>query len=1150
MSRHLSALIMLALLMVVAGAHAQETTLFVSNEGNDTAAGTQKAPFATVARAREEVRKLVAAGLKAPVVVNLRGGRYLLPETLTLVAEDSGTAKFPVTWKAMPRETVLLAGAKAISGFKPWKGQILQADLKGTPLEKTIFRQLFYKGARQVMARYPNFDPKDPHQGGWANVLRVAGPTKTEFFYTPDVEKSWTNAKYASVGIHPGFDWGWSVVGVKSVDREQGKITLSGNTSYEMKVGDRYFIQNLLEELDAPGEWYLDRDKAVLYFWPPVEEKGVAPALRDIDGQVTAPVLQSVVTVKGASNVTLRGVTIEACDGNAVEISDSENCTVAGSTIRNCGAWGVTINGGHRSGAFGNDIYATGAGGVMVNGGDRKTLEPAGNFATNNYIHHIAAFAKTYNTGINLGGVGNKADHNLIHDTYHAGMTLNGNDNVMEYNVMHHTNLGSNDTGGVYFCSRDWTQRGNQIRYNIFHHCGGYGKENSWAGVQNGKVVFSYPQFTWGIYLDDPTSGTTVFGNILYDVPICGLHNHGGRDNTWENNIVIDAPAVNAGMLWDGWECYPDIIKKLKDAQYEGSPYLKKYPELAQYNEVHPAAMSGLKFVRNIFYYTEDGSKWLREKNKAGWQGGQLLYSYSVDPEAFKTNQWDYNTIYAPPSMDLKINLNRQELGRGWLSLTDWQKLGMDTNSVFADPMFVDPAKNDYRLKPESPALKLGFKQIPVDEIGLFKSDLRATWPVVEAPGAAALGNFTTYREFKLPGYERVKAEGFVPRNGLPNFSAKLLAKQPVKVAYFGGGIHSGGWRAAMLDDLRKRGAEVTEIDASICDCARGSGFSAYRFAHDVLQKTPDLVLVDFASDDQTTGADEIWAAIEGIVRQARKTNPKLDILFVYAFRQGYETDFAEGLSPMTISAYERVADHYGIPSINMAYRVAQMAKDGKLVIKATAAEAAAMKDKVIFSNDGTRPAAGGNLVYAATIADAMAKLTATAGSLEHKLPSPYKPNLERAHLEKITDTMLSGKWERRPADNVEGRSFTRHFDEIVYTETPGAKLTFRFKGTEASLYDLMGPNTGMVRVTVDGRDMGTRSQVDPWSYYYRLAAIPLTSGLADTEHTVTVELLPTAPHRTVSINEAKRTNAYKPELFEGVTLRLGWLRINGELLP
>ncbi|MEI6499925.1 MAG: hypothetical protein WCP21_02740, partial [Armatimonadota bacterium] len=371
-----------------------------------------------------------------------------------------------------------------------------------------------------------------------------------------------------------------------------------------------------------------------------------------------------------------------------------------------------------------------------------------------------------------------------------------------------------------------------------------------------------------------------------------------------------------------------------------------------------------------------------------------------------------------------------------------------------------------------------------------------------------------------------------------------------VKVAYYGGGIHYGGWRAAMLDDLRQRGAEVTEVDASICDCVRGSGFSAYRFAHDVLAKNPDLVLVDFASDDQTTGADEIWAAVEGVVRQARKANPKLDILFLYAFRAGYETDFAEGLSPMTISAYERVADHYGIPSINMAYRVAQLARDGKLLLKATPEEAAAQKDKLIFSNNGTMPAAGGNQVYAESIADAMTKLTAVAGSLEHKLPAQYKPNLERAHLEKITDAMLSGSWQRMTATDIAGRNFANHFDELLYTETPGAKLTFRFKGTEASVFDLMGPNTGTIKVTVDGKDAGTRSQVDPWSYYFRLGAVPLAQGLSDAEHTVTLELLPTAPDRTVSITEGKKANAYKPELFEGVALRFGWLRVNGELLP
>jgi hypothetical protein len=149
----------------------------------------------------------------------------------------------------------------------------------------------------------------------------------------------------------------------------------------------------------------------------------------------------------------------------------------------------------------------------------------------------------------------------------HAGILLSGNENVVEYNVVHHVNLESGDTGGIYFCSRDWTQRDNVIRYNIFHHCGGFGKRNSWSPVKDGKVEFNYPHFTWGIYLDDPTTGTYVYGNILYQVPICALHNHGGRDNTWENNVIIDCPAVQAGMLKPDWSEWSHIYEKLQKDQ-------------------------------------------------------------------------------------------------------------------------------------------------------------------------------------------------------------------------------------------------------------------------------------------------------------------------------------------------------------------------------------------------------------------------------------------------------------------------------------------------------------------------------------------------------------------------------------------------------
>jgi hypothetical protein len=158
-------------------------------------------------------------------------------------------------------------------------------------------------------------------------------------------------------------------------------------------------------------------------------------------------------------------------------------------------------------------------------------------------------------------------------------------------------------------------------------------------------------------------------------------------------------------------------------------------------------------------------------------------------------------------------------------------------------------------------------------------------------------------------------------------------------------------------------------------------------------------------------------------------------------------------------------------------------------------------------------------------------------------LEKPFRPgHLELARQVAITPAMLGGEWER-----LEPGAFGQHFDDIWFTRTPGARLTFRFKGTEASIFDLMGPDTGRVRVTIDGEDKGERQQVDRWCYYQRLSALPLASGLEDAEHTVTVELLPEPPDRTEPIEEAKRLGQLKPEEFEGVALRFGWIRIVGE---
>ena len=1153
MTRTDTCFVALAAALALNAARAEQVQLYVARDGKDTWSGERAqpnaaltdGPLATLERARDVLRRIKPRG---GATVFVRGGTYELHKTLVLGPEDSGSDGLPVVLRAHPNEKPVLIGARAVTGFRPYRGSILQCNLKGTELGNVVFRQLFFRGQRMVMARYPNADPDDPHFGKWAHIASLeSSVARRQFTCTPDVVKGWTRLEHAQVCIHPAYGWAWNIVPIKEVDRSQATITLARRVSYDLRVGDRYFVQNLLEELDAPGEWYLDRESKVLYFWPPGDLA---------DGDVLAPVVDTLIEIKGASNIIVRGFTLEACDGTAVRIDDCESCTVAKSVIRNCGSWGVDVRGGHGSGAVGNDIYYTGAGAVALSGGDRKTLVPGRNFATNNYIHHIAEFQKTYNTGVNVRGVGNVASHNLIHDCYHQGILMGGNDNVVEYNIVHHTNLGSEDTGGLYMSSRNYTMRGNVIRHNVFHHVGGFGKANSWQPVTNGRVKFQYPQFTWGIYLDAPETGVHVYGNVLYSVPVCGMFNHSGKDNTWENNIVVDAPGFRASV-WGRQKLFNTSWTHLKQARQQGilPLYLKRYPELARYDEGEQRAntMFNCKFVRNIVYFTHTGGKWLRDTNKSAWAGGQLLWTYRGHRDDFSEFKFDHNTVYAPPGIDLKVELTLTPNARKLLSWDEWRATGKGQHSVFADPGFVDPEHHDYRLKPGSPALKLGFKPIPFDKIGPYADELRASWPIVEAPGATALGDFTTARYFKLPGYEPAPAHEFARRGGALNFFAKLAEKQPVTVVCFAGGNHAqGGWLDSVVEGLRARypDVQIKAVDASICGCVRGSAFSVYRFRHEVLRHKPDLVFVDFAADDKETGAEAIWPAVEGMVRQAWGADPKLDLVFVYAFRPGYEEAYDKGLCPGPVSAYEKLADHYGIPSINMGVRIAHMAKQGTLVIKATAEDAKKLPAQVVFTHNGVYTTSAAKGLYAETITEALGTLPEAASAKPRTLKKPFRRgSLERAGLAPIAQQMLSGKWEQLPPKAVEGKDFSRHFDSVWYTHTPGSKLTFKFRGTSASLFDLIGPDTGHVRVTVDGQDRGVRQRMDRWMYYQRLSALDMASGLPDAEHTVTVELLPEPPGRAVAIEEAKKAKRYRPEAFEGVVLRVGWIRLVGELV-
>ncbi len=200
-------------------------------------------------------------------------------------------------------------------------------------------------------------------------------------------------------------------------------------------------------------------------------------------------------------------------------------------------------------------------------------------------------------------------------------------------------------------------------------------------------------------------------------------------------------------------------------------------------------------------------------------------------------------------------------------------------------------------------------------------------------------------------------------RDGLGNFAAKLQAGKPVKVAYLGGSITAApGWRVKTREWLAKQYplAKVDEIHAAIG--GTGSDLGVYRVDRDALVYQPDLLFVEFAVNDGSARPEQIWRAMEGIVRKTWKANPLIDICFVYTYRVGYEKELSTGFCPSAASAMELLADHYGIPSINFALKVVELEGQGKLVYQAKEPTEASV---IRFSQDGVHPLDEGHEIYA-----------------------------------------------------------------------------------------------------------------------------------------------------------------------------------------
>jgi hypothetical protein len=467
-----------------------------------------------------------------------------------------------------------------------------------------------------------------------------------------------SEAMYFGLGY---YSWSGSHSTLTSLDPTTGTLVLPASPDYGFRLGQPFFVYNLLEELTAPGEYFIDRTNARLYLRP----TGDIPPSEILVSILQGPVVQ----LTSCQQITWQGVTFEAAKDRLVYGTGCQAVTFKNCQFRNAGGYGLTL-GGTSNLVEACDFRYLGKGGVSLSGGNRATLTPSGSLVQNCEFQRYGRLFWTYQPGINIdsNSIGITAQHNEIHHSPHAAILFGGNENIMRYNHIHDVTQWTNDAGAIYTTGRDWGMQGNLIQFNLIRNCG------SPLGT-----------FQSGIYIDGVGSGVRVEGNILYRAaPQFAVQHNGGRDVLTQYNIFyghwygVDISNVafevvnnTSGSSWN-------LLGKLLSMNYQSAPWSTAYPNVAA--------------IPNTWAQIQ-GSQWLEPGGSSCY--GNLHFGSSVDV---------YRQHNSATSLAAPIS---------WFS-----KTGSNLSQV--DPLFTDASKLDFRLQPASPMYGIpGFPGIDASQIGI-----------------------------------------------------------------------------------------------------------------------------------------------------------------------------------------------------------------------------------------------------------------------------------------------------------------------------------------------------------------------------------------------------------------------------------------------
>jgi hypothetical protein len=586
---------------------------YVAPTGSDTADGSKTKPFRTLERARDAVRflKQSRSGTlpKGGVRIVIGGGEYPLEKTLRLTSEDSGTTSTPIVYQVEAGRTAIFRGGVRITAWRPIsdaklrdkleagiRDRVLQADLKVLGVEDlgdaTALRrcpELFVDGKPQTLSRWPNegFVKTGEIRGKDTFKVwnRIDGCRDGKFGYVEDRPGQWLDEPDVRLYGYWFWDWFEEFQKVASIDPDARTFTLSKPYSnYGYRKDQRYYALNVFREIDAEGEWYLDRRTGFIYWLAPeeIEVSKVETVLSVFD--------QPFITMTDVEHVILRGLTLQEGRGNGIHIRGGADCLITDCTIQQLGGDAIVIEGGQRHGIFNCTMHTLGCGGTRLAGGDRQMLTPGRHFVENCRIFDISRLKRTYAPAVHLDGCGNRIAHNLFENIPSSALRIEGNDHLIELNVIRNVVRESDDQGGLDMFGNP-LYRGVVIRWNRWSDIGG--------GTQHGAA---------GVRLDDMISGVAVYGNVFERcgaVHFGGVQIHGGKENLVEGNLFVDCLAGISFSRWDQKRWLESIERFLPQASKP--PYASRYPELADLR-----ANANVNLIcRNVF--ARCGSTFLRD---------------------------------------------------------------------------------------------------------------------------------------------------------------------------------------------------------------------------------------------------------------------------------------------------------------------------------------------------------------------------------------------------------------------------------------------------------------------------------------------------------------------------------------------------------